>query len=134
MTLAFVGLGNRHLSPYCVLCQPKAQQIPLDPINKFPFCLMSILLIFFLIHKQLRGNNFLILKIINYTLFSFSDFSRRNLLQTNNESPPISEEDDDTVRADPLNKLKKYRGGYDITNKHYWSVILSLLFSFIDKC
>ncbi|GAY61953.1 hypothetical protein CUMW_214000 [Citrus unshiu] len=52
---------------------------------------------------------------------SVPDFSRRNLLQTNNESPPISEEDDDTVRADPLNKLEKYRGGYDITNKHYWS-------------
>ncbi|KAL8491811.1 hypothetical protein ACS0TY_023424 [Phlomoides rotata] len=27
---------------------------------------------------------------------------------------------DDTVRVDPLDKLKKYRGGYDITNKHYW--------------
>ncbi|THG02288.1 hypothetical protein TEA_012259 [Camellia sinensis var. sinensis] len=28
---------------------------------------------------------------------------------------------DDTVRVDPLNHFKKYRGGYDITNKHYWS-------------
>lgn len=26
-----------------------------------------------------------------------------------------------TVRVDPLNKLKKYRGGYNISNKHYWS-------------
>ncbi|EEF28541.1 uncharacterized protein LOC8284758 [Ricinus communis] len=28
---------------------------------------------------------------------------------------------DDTVRVDPLDNFKKYRGGYDITNKHYWS-------------
>jgi hypothetical protein len=32
---------------------------------------------------------------------------------------------DDTVRVDPLKDLKKYRGGYDIKNKHYWSVIPS---------
>lgn len=30
-------------------------------------------------------------------------------------------ESDDTGRADPLNNFKKYKGGYDITNKHYWS-------------
>ncbi|KAK6146326.1 hypothetical protein DH2020_020195 [Rehmannia glutinosa] len=29
---------------------------------------------------------------------------------------------DRTVRVDPLDNLKKYRGGYDITNQHYWSV------------
>ncbi|EYU36718.1 hypothetical protein MIMGU_mgv1a004324mg [Erythranthe guttata] len=28
---------------------------------------------------------------------------------------------DDTVRVDPLDSFKKYRGGYDITNKHYWA-------------
>ncbi|KAI3700336.1 hypothetical protein L2E82_44962 [Cichorium intybus] len=28
---------------------------------------------------------------------------------------------DETVRPDPLEKLRKYRGGYDITNVHYWS-------------
>ncbi|KAK1430486.1 hypothetical protein QVD17_13256 [Tagetes erecta] len=28
---------------------------------------------------------------------------------------------DDTVRPDPLEHLRKYRGGYDITNVHYWS-------------
>ncbi|KAJ9178513.1 hypothetical protein P3X46_010391 [Hevea brasiliensis] len=39
-----------------------------------------------------------------------------NLLETNNDS--LS---DDTVRVDPLDHFKKYRGGYDITNKHYWS-------------
>ncbi|GAA0187498.1 hypothetical protein LIER_34786 [Lithospermum erythrorhizon] len=31
--------------------------------------------------------------------------------------------DDDTVRTDPLDGFNKYRGGYDITNKHYWSSI-----------
>lgn len=28
----------------------------------------------------------------------------------------------ETIRVDPLNKLKKYRGGYNVTNDHYWSV------------
>ncbi|XP_051133286.1 uncharacterized protein LOC127252942 [Andrographis paniculata] len=27
----------------------------------------------------------------------------------------------DTARVDPLDGLNKYRGGYNITNKHYWS-------------
>ncbi|KHN25312.1 hypothetical protein glysoja_010229 [Glycine soja] len=39
----------------------------------------------------------------------------------NNVSKPIKP--DNTVRVDPLDHLKKYRGGFDITNKHYWSVI-----------
>ncbi|KAI3886551.1 hypothetical protein MKW92_051951 [Papaver armeniacum] len=29
-----------------------------------------------------------------------------------------------TVRVDPLDKFKKYRGGFDIKNKHYWSSTL----------
>ncbi|XP_055820015.1 uncharacterized protein LOC129888964 [Solanum dulcamara] len=28
---------------------------------------------------------------------------------------------DDTVRIDPLKNFKNYRGGFDITEKHYWS-------------
>ncbi|KAK9059139.1 hypothetical protein SSX86_021758 [Deinandra increscens subsp. villosa] len=28
---------------------------------------------------------------------------------------------DDTVRPDPLENLRKYKGGYDVTNIHYWS-------------
>ncbi|CAN4076916.1 unnamed protein product [Withania somnifera] len=31
------------------------------------------------------------------------------------------EQSNDTVRIDPLKNFKKYRGGYDITDKHYWS-------------
>ncbi|KAF6152457.1 hypothetical protein GIB67_035525 [Kingdonia uniflora] len=27
----------------------------------------------------------------------------------------------DTVRVDPLDSFNKYKGGFDITNKHYWS-------------
>ncbi|XP_038711812.1 uncharacterized protein LOC120006008 [Tripterygium wilfordii] len=41
------------------------------------------------------------------------------------DSPPPGKEpslqSDDTGRVDPLDGFKKYRGGYDITNKHYWS-------------
>ncbi|XP_059632936.1 uncharacterized protein LOC132275453 [Cornus florida] len=44
----------------------------------------------------------------------------RKLLQTQNVSEP-ARESDDTVRVDPLDNLKKYRGGYDIRKKHYWS-------------
>ncbi|CAA0842409.1 Unknown protein [Striga hermonthica] len=28
---------------------------------------------------------------------------------------------DNTVRVDPLDNLRKYREGYDVTNEHYWS-------------
>lgn len=34
---------------------------------------------------------------------------------------------DDTVRIDPLKNFKKYRGGFDITEKHYWSVYMAML-------
>lgn len=33
---------------------------------------------------------------------------------------------DATVRVDPLNHLKKYRGGFNVTNDHYWSVSISI--------
>ncbi|KAL0392485.1 UNVERIFIED_CONTAM: hypothetical protein Sradi_2471300 [Sesamum radiatum] len=53
-------------------------------------------------------------------LLSTSSVSGRFLAETNNVSDS-SRHLDDTVRVDPLDGLKKYRGGYDITNKHYWS-------------
>ncbi|XP_011073937.1 uncharacterized protein LOC105158774 [Sesamum indicum] len=53
-------------------------------------------------------------------LLSTSSVSGRVLAETNNVSDS-SRHLDDTVRVDPLDGLKKYRGGYDITNKHYWS-------------
>ncbi|XP_010527124.1 PREDICTED: uncharacterized protein LOC104804510 [Tarenaya hassleriana] len=49
--------------------------------------------------------------------------SRRSLLQLENVSQTLFE-DDRTVRVDPLDNLKKYRGGYDISNKHYWSSLV----------
>ncbi|KAK6914522.1 hypothetical protein RJ641_021843 [Dillenia turbinata] len=51
-------------------------------------------------------------------------FSSATLLQNENVSRPMVNSSDDTVRVDPLNDFKKYRGGYDITNKHYWSSTL----------
>lgn len=49
-------------------------------------------------------------------------------MQKNDGLEAIKEEDD-TVRVDPLNHFHKYRSGYNITNKHYWSVsFLSFLF------
>ncbi|KAL2469436.1 hypothetical protein Adt_37572 [Abeliophyllum distichum] len=54
---------------------------------------------------------------------SFNNFKSGRYLaetDTDNVSEPIKQSDD-TVRIDPLENFKKYRGGYDITNKHYWS-------------
>ncbi|ESW22448.1 hypothetical protein PHAVU_005G154700 [Phaseolus vulgaris] len=31
---------------------------------------------------------------------------------------------DNTVRVDPLHNFEKYRGGFNITNKHYWSSVI----------
>lgn len=62
---------------------------------------------------------------LNFTLLqglpilSSTSESGRFLAETNNGSDS-SRYLDDTVRVDPLDGLKKYRGGYDITNKHYW--------------
>ncbi|KAM3750240.1 hypothetical protein ACB098_04G022900 [Castanea mollissima] len=62
-------------------------------------------------------------EIAGQTISSSGFITGRNLLQTDNvleESEPIRQSDD-TVRVDPLDHFKKYRGGYNITNKHYWS-------------
>ncbi|KAG2725934.1 hypothetical protein I3760_01G089300 [Carya illinoinensis] len=59
-------------------------------------------------------------EIAGQTISSSGFEPGRNLLQTDNVSEPVRQSDD-TVRVDPLDNLKKYRGGYDITNKHYWS-------------
>nr|XP_016459512.1 PREDICTED: uncharacterized protein LOC107783062 [Nicotiana tabacum] len=46
---------------------------------------------------------------------------RRILIEIDNDSEARKKQSDDTVRIDPLDNFKKYRGGFDITNKHYWS-------------
>lgn len=44
---------------------------------------------------------------------------------TDEANSSISTEDlGGTIRADPLRKLHKYKGGYDLTNEHYWSSII----------
>ncbi|KAI5390380.1 hypothetical protein KIW84_075629 [Lathyrus oleraceus] len=40
-----------------------------------------------------------------------------------NVSQPISQKDS-TIRVDPLDNFKKYKGGFIITNKHYWSSVI----------
>ncbi|XP_021291171.1 uncharacterized protein LOC110421818 isoform X1 [Herrania umbratica] len=53
------------------------------------------------------------------------DSASASLPDTNsiNVSQPMGHSDD-TVRVDPLNNFNKYRGGFDITNKHYWSSVI----------
>ncbi|KAG7018418.1 hypothetical protein SDJN02_20286, partial [Cucurbita argyrosperma subsp. argyrosperma] len=53
-------------------------------------------------------------------LLQDDDDDGRDLVPRNDGFEAIMEEDD-TVRDDPLNHFNKYRGGYNITNKHYWS-------------
>ena len=55
---------------------------------------------------------------------SWMSFAGTDLVHRNDGFEAIMEEDD-TVRDDPLNHFNKYRGGYNITNKHYWSVSFS---------
>ncbi|KAK0607051.1 hypothetical protein LWI29_008431 [Acer saccharum] len=52
---------------------------------------------------------------------SLPDLLSGNSLRTNNVSQAMMRQKDDTVRVDPFENLNKYRGGFDITNKHYWS-------------
>ncbi|XP_021655631.2 uncharacterized protein LOC110646491 isoform X2 [Hevea brasiliensis] len=54
--------------------------------------------------------------IAGQTLLTNSSDPGTNSVETNNVL-----HSDDTVRVDPLDNFKKYRGGYDVTNKHYWS-------------
>jgi len=49
------------------------------------------------------------------------------MLDADNVSDTIRQSDN-TVRVDPLHNFEKYRGGFNITNKHYWSVNLSFFF------
>ncbi|KAK7257888.1 hypothetical protein RIF29_32195 [Crotalaria pallida] len=41
-----------------------------------------------------------------------------------NVSEPITKQNNSTIRVDPLDNFKRYRGGFNITNKHYWSSVV----------
>jgi len=55
------------------------------------------------------------------TRWLLADSGRRRLLQTqpSTTTRPLAVKGD---RRDPLNSFHKYRGGYDVKNKHYWAV------------
>ncbi|MCD7472476.1 hypothetical protein HAX54_013723 [Datura stramonium] len=56
----------------------------------------------------------------NFTSFEgLSTGPERRLVELDYASE--AKKSDDTVRIDPLDNFKKYIGGFDITNKHYWS-------------
>ncbi|XP_057546451.1 uncharacterized protein LOC130825309 isoform X2 [Amaranthus tricolor] len=58
-----------------------------------------------------------------HILSNTNETGRRLLLQTQETSYTINQLDD-IVRIDPLDHFNKYRGGYNITNRHYWSSTL----------
>lgn len=59
--------------------------------------------------------------IAGNALSSHSRAPGRHLLQVDSASDTVRYSGDDTVRVDPLDNFKKYRGGYNLTNVHYWS-------------
>ncbi|KAF7844910.1 transmembrane protein [Senna tora] len=54
---------------------------------------------------------------------------RINALTSLGKSDVSHPHNSNTIRVDPLNDFKKYRAGFNITNKHYWSVT-QMLFIF----
>nr|KYP58424.1 hypothetical protein KK1_013831 [Cajanus cajan] len=46
-----------------------------------------------------------------------------SMLDADNVSEAIRQPDN-TIRVDPLDNFEKYRGGFNITNKHYWSSVI----------
>ncbi|KDP43896.1 hypothetical protein JCGZ_20906 [Jatropha curcas] len=67
----------------------------------------------------------LVLPLIFLVIILGSNVIAGQTVQTDSSEPGTNltetSQSDDTVRVDPLDSFKKYRGGYDLTNKHYWS-------------
>lgn len=68
--------------------------------------------------------SFFLLLAVSVTIIMFT-------LDADNVSDTIRQSDN-TIRVDPLDHFEKYRGGFNITNKHYWSVNLSPFFHECD--
>ncbi|XXG62142.1 hypothetical protein AAC387_Pa05g0568 [Persea americana] len=84
-------------------------------------CTRSVALLAFVVILMLEGSTAdspqeALHKEVHITEFSRFELGRI-LLEGNNASRNLAA----TVRVDPLDKLRKYRGGYNISNKHYWS-------------
>ncbi|KAK7262610.1 hypothetical protein RJT34_30185 [Clitoria ternatea] len=41
-----------------------------------------------------------------------------------NSMPKHIRQEDNTIRVDPFDNFRKYKGGFNITNKHYWSSVV----------
>ncbi|CAI0397045.1 unnamed protein product [Linum tenue] len=69
------------------------------------------------------GKNLAVLGVIVILAASSLDFAAAQpaAVSNNEGNAKWSSNDDGTVRIDPLDKFKKYRGGFDITSKNYWS-------------
>lgn len=48
--------------------------------------------------------------------------TRRSLADGTGQNSSLLLAEDRTRRKDPLDSFKKYNGGWNITNKHYWAV------------
>lgn len=49
-------------------------------------------------------------------------WARPERLLADNLSEPLALAAQRTYRKDPLNDFKKYTGGWNISNRHYWAV------------
>ncbi|KAK7312394.1 hypothetical protein VNO77_36213 [Canavalia gladiata] len=61
--------------------------------------------------------------IIVIIVLILPEISAQASSSADNVSEPIRHEDN-TIRVDPLDNFKKYRGGFNITNKHYLSSVV----------
>ncbi|XP_057771264.1 uncharacterized protein LOC130991190 isoform X2 [Salvia miltiorrhiza] len=67
-----------------------------------------------------RGTKMILIMLaLSFIRVASSEAGR--VLTGSNMTSAGSTDMNETIRVDPLNKLKKYRGGYNVTNDHYWS-------------
>ncbi|XP_058184517.1 uncharacterized protein LOC131301990 isoform X1 [Rhododendron vialii] len=110
----FASLYTYVLPPSQFICSSIWLKMGSTHSTKVAFSLLLTALIWALAFNQIEGRPTTIVTSTS------TPHSGRSLLQAVNVSESLSNSDD-TVRVDPLDSFKKYRGGYDITNKHYWS-------------
>ncbi|CAJ1955518.1 unnamed protein product [Sphenostylis stenocarpa] len=68
-----------------------------------------------------------LLSIIVIAVLIFPEVASQALSPSDSAADNVSDairQSDNTIRVDPLDNFEKYRGGFNITNKHYWSSVI----------
>ncbi|KAL2332232.1 hypothetical protein Fmac_019813 [Flemingia macrophylla] len=91
---------------------------------------MNILVIFYIGRLKMvmianRTNS--LVSIIVIIVLIIPDVAAQALSPGDSVADNVSEairQQDNTIRVDPLDSFKKYRGGFNITSEHYWSSVI----------